>query len=113
MRPVRTPGWQRVLNELRRAGTFGVDQTQFLAPNVCDGGDPLTNLAGRIWDLRHKHGCVITEGGWRNGGCRIYVLVSEPAAVAPSPDPVPPAGLFDQSVGVAPPRSPYDEREAA
>lgn len=105
-RPAARPYTQRerVLTALRRAGARGVDATQFLLPNVIDGGPAITRLASRIDELRSR-GHHIEHAG-RRKRMVIYRLASLPAPVvqAPSIDDDP-AALFGAAVGAAPPRS--------
>lgn len=68
----------RVLRALKRHPD-GVTQVDFLAPNVIDGGAPITRVAARIRDLR-QDGHVIEVNGERYG-CVVYRL--------PQPEPVP------------------------
>ena len=93
-----------MLTALRRAGARGVDATQFLLPNVIDGGPAITRLASRIDELRSR-GHHIEHAG-RRKRMVIYRLASLPAPVvqAPSIDDDP-AALFGAAVGAAPPRS--------
>jgi hypothetical protein len=48
----------RVLAALTRAGARGITRVDFQLPDMCDGGTPILNIPGRIYDLR--------EGGDRD-----------------------------------------------
>lgn len=88
----------RVLRTLLAMGSQGVTQVDFLAPNVCDQGAPVTRLAARIAELRGE-GHEIVERG-RRDACSVYVLVRE--QTEPLPVPVVPLTL---EVGAG---TPYD-----
>ena len=64
---------ERVLRALQRRPKSGITRTDFLAPDVIDGQDPIVNVPGRIYDLRHERGFVIEPAGVRNA-CRVYRL---------------------------------------
>ena len=74
---------QRVERAGWAAGSRGICQTDFLAPNVCDGGPPITRLAARIKDSRDA-GAKWTVTGERNA-CAVYVLDRESLARATKP----------------------------
>lgn len=62
---------------IRAADTHrGVCQVDFLAPDVIDGGPPITRLAARLWDAE-QWGCVFECIG-RRSGCKVWRLVSKP-----------------------------------
>jgi hypothetical protein len=89
----------------------GIDQSQFLAPNVKDGRGQITRLASRIADLRAAGYRIQTKG--RRHGFRVYVFEAAPPT-SPSPDlPALDPELFERPVGAAPPLSPYDPRAEA
>lgn len=109
----------RVLAALRHAGPTGITRIDFFAPNVCDGGDPIVNLPGRIHDLQHKRGYVIDASGTRHS-CAVYVLKGQGVSSGPvslGGQPVAEAGsdetstLFDPVVTHRP-LSPYDKEAA-
>lgn len=89
----------RVIAAARR--DCGVCQVDMLAPEVCDGGAPITRVGARIQDAEGR-GYVFETIGWRHK-CKIYRLVSEPEAATASvsdasnvralPEPEPP--LFE------------------
>ena len=86
---------ERVLKALQSAGAAGVCMTDFLAPDVCDGGTPITRMAARVLDLKnegHQIDCVI------EAGVAVYVLRSE-ALVVTQPS-------AERKVVVAAPQSP-------
>jgi len=62
---------ERVRRALRRRGSNGITQHDFLG-NTIDGGPAIQRLAARIYDLRQA-GEHIIEPGHRDG-CVIYVL---------------------------------------
>lgn len=106
---------QRILNALRTAGGRGVSPTDFLAPNVCDGGKPILRVAARILDLKHEGHNIDCQ---TEAGVAVYVLRdsapvvthSQPNRVVVNDAPVldsggiasgspeEPGGLFDASV---------------
>lgn len=65
---------ERVLRALELSGRRGVCQVDFLAPNVIDGGEPITRLAARVSDLK-RDGHSIHYAGSRNK-TRVYRLLS-------------------------------------
>lgn len=67
----------RVLRALRQRGTQGITAVDFLAPDVIDGGPPITRIGARILDLRHD-GFHIEVAGRRDGGCAVYRLAGPP-----------------------------------
>ena len=73
---------ERVLRALELAGDHGITQVDFLAPNVCDDGPPVTRLSARIMELRVA-GHTITAAGKRDR-CRRFVL-HRPVMVTPVP----------------------------
>jgi hypothetical protein len=68
----------------------GVSRVDFLPPNVIDGGPPIVNFPGRIFDLIHKHHEAIEEAGERFG-CKCF---RRPVAAAPA-RPAPPVEATD------------------
>jgi hypothetical protein len=102
---------ERVLHAARRAGPRGITAVDFLAPDVCDGGKPITRLAARINDLEHR-GFKFRDGG-RRQSTKVYVLDRVPVTFAWPDTPPEPADttvrLFDPVVGSAPPRGAYDD----
>lgn len=93
---------QRVLQLARKRGRHGITATDFLLPDVADGGKPITRLAARIRDLQDD-GVRFTSGG-RRGKCKVYVLVEDslapPAPVEPQSAPLlsaeaPRCAIFD------------------
>ena len=66
----------RVLAALRSRGARGITQVDFLAPNVIDGGRPITRVAPRIHELRTKDGHEIAVDGERDS-CAVYRLVRD------------------------------------
>lgn len=66
----------RVLAVSKRDG--GVCQADFLLPNVCDGGPPITRVAGRIQDLEER-GHTFEHIGWRQSTI-VYRHLSAPSA---------------------------------
>lgn len=78
---------QRFLDQLRKGPVAAVD---FLAPNVIDGGKPITRLAARKYDLV-QDGHDVRDVGVKNG-CSVYAWFgmlenTGPAAVETTPDP--------------------------
>lgn len=67
----------RVLAALYAAGTAGITQVDFMLPNVCDGGAPITRVAARIEELRGEGFRVVS--GERRQKCTVYRL-EQPAA---------------------------------
>lgn len=67
------------LERVRKASESfqGVCQTDFLLPDVVDGGAPITRVGARLWDLEDKHGFAFEHIGWRNK-TKIFRLISEP-----------------------------------
>ncbi len=59
----------------------GVCQVDFLLPDVCDGGGPITRVGARIQDAEDR-GYVFETIGWRDK-TKVFRLLSEPEA-APS-----------------------------
>lgn len=93
---------QRVLRRGFEAGDTGFTQVDFMLPNVCDGGKPITRLAARIKDLRDE-GVEFADGGRRNG-MKVYILDRESLAKAslpPGPQASPTVG-GTQAPGAAP-----------
>jgi len=83
-----------------------VYRTDFRAPDVIDQGDPILNLGERIRDLR-SDGWQIKTVRMPNGTAK-YELEAMPAtAVDEGSDE--PSTLFGGNVGIAPPRSHYEE----
>jgi hypothetical protein len=66
---------ERVLTALEAHGVLGVKTTDFLLPDVIDGGVPIIRLAARVKDLRDE-GYRIRSYTEPNGVCR-YVLVPQ------------------------------------
>jgi hypothetical protein len=107
----------RVLSALRLAGTHGLTQVDYLLPDVVDGGPPITRLGARVFELIAEGHRISARG--RRDKCVIYRLEGGegPLSVRSTEqiDPVltTPAGtLFDESVGVPRPLSPYDAEVA-
>ncbi len=101
----------RVLHALERAGTSGICQVDFLAPDVCDNGLPITRLGARILEFK-EHGHEIVSMGWRHK-TRVYVLTGVRPVTGQSPGRDGGADtLFDGSVGKAKPRG-WADQEAA
>jgi hypothetical protein len=75
----------RVLAALTRAGARGITRVDFQLPDVCDGGTPILNIPGRIYDLRNA-GIEIAEIG-RRQACVVYVLARSVRARAETPAP--------------------------
>ena len=93
----------RLLAALDRAGTRGITRVDFQPPNVVDGGDPILNIPGRIYDL-HQAGIDTVVTGERDG-CSVYVLAStlEAPIKEATPEPSAPAGtLFDAPAAPGP-----------
>ncbi len=100
----------RVLRQLINAEKHGITARDFLLPDVCDGGRPITRLASRIDEIRAEiraEGRSIDASGRRHGFV-IYRLIEA------APRPAPPASqshgdeskeavLFDPAIGAAPP----------
>lgn len=53
----------------------GISRIDFQLPDVIDGGDPILNFPGRMFDAE-KRGCVFEKIGRRNR-CSVWRLVSE------------------------------------
>jgi hypothetical protein len=70
---------ERVISAARSLD--GVCQVDFLLPDVCDGGPPITRVGARIQDAEER-GFVFETLGWRDR-CKVYRLLAEPDA-APS-----------------------------
>lgn len=70
---------ERVLAALRRAGAEGVSTTDFLPPDVIDGGQPILRVPSRVDELRQR-GHDIETVRQRSGVAR-YVL--RPPSSAP------------------------------
>lgn len=110
----------RVLAALRHAGPSGITQVDFLGPQVCDHGKPITRVAARVNELRDQ-GLTITSSGTRHG-CAVYVLKETPQGASadlggPScgygeADAPSPSALFDV-VGLSKPLGAYDDIEDA
>lgn len=85
----------RLLNALQKHPE-GIDRTQFLAPDVIDGGKPIINIPARIEELRNEGHRIIDAG--RRHNCEVYRLVTLGAAAdtgvtapaAPTGSPAPP-----------------------
>jgi len=103
---------QRILAQLKAAGGRGVSPTDFLAPDVCDGGKPILRVAARILDLKNEGHSIDCQ---TEAGTAVYVLrglapvvthsqpVTEVVALAgrrgtAGESPEEPGGLFDASV---------------
>lgn len=108
----------RVLKALR-AHPDGLTQVDFLAPDVIDGGYPITRLAARIQDLRDRGAEIFVDG--KRNGCAIYRLhealpVPPPKVVTPAREPEEPA-LFDPGAAMGSttltPRSAIFDEDAA
>lgn len=107
----------RVLRALQAVGPAGLTQVDFLAPQVCDEGKPVTRLAARVGELI-ADGHEITDQGVRNG-CKVYRLIGSPwqpiaAPEPPAPEPAPVAPrLVDppvqESLLAGTPYDPYSE----
>lgn len=82
---------ERVLAALRRGD---VSTTDFLLPDVVDGGKPITRVGARIKDLRDA-GCQIDTLQVRPVG--LYRLVAETSAQPPSG--APPASRAEHGTG--------------
>lgn len=76
---------ERVIRLLRARGEQGVTMTEFLAPHVVDGGKPITRMAARVGDLRHKRGHEIRTESVKSGEALVarYVLVHDACPPAP------------------------------
>ena len=86
----------RLLAALDRAGTRGLTRVDFQPPHVVDGGAPILNIPGRVYDL-HQAGIETVVTGERDG-CSVYVLASKLEALREeaAPEPSAPTGtLFD------------------
>lgn len=97
----------RVLLALR-SHPNGITQVDFLAPDVIDGGFPITRLAARIQDLRDNGAEVFVDG--KRNGCAIYRLhevepVPPPKVVTPAREPE--ADVLFELPPVS--RSPYED----
>src|SRR5690349_8807518 len=77
---------QRVLAALRSRGARGITQVDFLAPNVIDGGKPITRVAPRILELRKDDGHEIVVDGERDS-CAVYRLLRD-SQDTPAPEQV-------------------------
>lgn len=86
-------GKLRVLAALRSQGARGITRVDFQAPNVIDGGEPILNIPGRIYDLR-QDGHEIIEDGKRNR-CTVYRLLRDAQDATPAPREV----YVDQTLG--------------
>lgn len=112
----------RVLSALRHAGPTGLTQVDFLGPQVCDKGKPITRVAARVNELRDQ-GFTITSSGTRHG-CAVYVLKEDGASAAlggpsccgiadaPTPPGDEPVSLFDP-VTLHKPLGAYDDIDEA
>jgi hypothetical protein len=103
---------QRVLAQLQRAGSRGLTALDFLAPDVVDGGPPITRLASRIADLkRDGHGVVATVEPVGRARVAVYRLAAaQPAPVVGQVD-APATAQASLDVGdltTRRPRSPLD-----
>jgi hypothetical protein len=67
----------------------GVAQVDFLAPNVCDGGTPITRLAARIEEAKDR-GYAFDVIGTRSK-CRVYRLADDAESGRRPEPPHPPA----------------------
>jgi hypothetical protein len=72
---------QRILDALKNAGGRGVSTTDFLAPDVCDGGKPILRVAARILDLKNEGHTIDCQ---TEAGVAVYVLRSEALVVTHS-----------------------------
>lgn len=54
----------------------GVTAVDFMAPDVIDGGPPITRLAARLWDAEQQGYSFECIG--RRSKCKIWRLISEP-----------------------------------
>lgn len=71
----------RLHRALELAGSIGITQADFDAPDVIDGFPPIPQIARRIHDLRAKRGLNIITDGERQGFA-VYKLAP---AVSPGP----------------------------
>lgn len=113
--------WLRVKRALDKAGARGITRVDFLPPTM-DGGPPILNMPGRIYDLKQQEYDITTFG--ERDGCDVYLyarylasdLVAErqdDAGGAQNPDVrviTTPASLFD--VPPVPRSAIYDEEAA-
>jgi hypothetical protein len=54
----------------------GVCRIDFQLPDVIDGGDPILNFPGRMWDAERLGYCFEVIG--KRNRCKIFRLISEP-----------------------------------
>jgi hypothetical protein len=62
--------WERVQRALDQAGPRGITRVDFLPP-VIDGGAPILNFPGRIYDVK-KRGYAVVAFGQRDG-CDVFL----------------------------------------
>lgn len=99
---------ERTLNALRKAGTRGMTQVDWLRFPTPDGGPPITRIAARIQELRDE-GHEIQSSGTRDR-CALYILREPGLVVAPTQAPeseLESSTLFDP-VSLHQPISPYE-----
>jgi hypothetical protein len=96
----------RLLAALRYEGNRGITTLDFEPPHVWDEGDPIKQIARRIYDLRQDGHDIVTDG--KRQGVAIYKLRESPAVpagpVAALADYQEGGGLFDPPA--APPTRP-------
>ena len=63
----------RVLNALKNSGQYGITCTDFLLPNVIDGGKPIIRSQTRIFELKMEGYRIINTKRKRNK-CDVYVF---------------------------------------
>jgi hypothetical protein len=69
--------WTRVERVIAAARSYrGITQADFLLPDVCDGGPPITRLAARLWDAEREGYSFECLG--RRDKCKVWRLCDEP-----------------------------------
>jgi hypothetical protein len=67
----------RLLAALRYEGARGITTLDFEPPHVWDEGDPIKQIARRIYDLRQEGHDIVTDG--KRQGVAVYKLRQAPA----------------------------------
>jgi hypothetical protein len=84
----------------------GVTQADFLLPDVCDGGPPITRLAARLWDAEQEGYSFECVG--RRDKCKAWRLIGEPDVERATDEPAICPGKGDQACASRPVGSSLD-----
>jgi hypothetical protein len=87
----------RLLAALRYEGNRGITTLDFEPPHVWDEGDPIKQIARRIYDLRQEGHDIVTDG--KRQGVAVYKLRQPPRVVVDSEPTASAATLFESPTG--------------